>query len=33
MLDDMAVTGQVTHAGNGGGQARVAGWSVRGIPR
>ena len=30
MLDDMVVTGQVTHAGNGGGQARVAGWSVPG---
>ena len=30
MRDDTVVTGQVTGAGNGGGQARVAGWSVPG---
>ena len=30
MLDDTAVTGQVGGAGNGGGQARVAGWCVPG---
>ena len=30
MRDDMVVTGQVTRAGNGGGQAGVAGWSVPG---
>ena len=30
MRNDTMVTGQVTRAGNGGGQARVAGWSVPG---
>jgi serine/threonine-protein kinase len=30
MSDDTMVTGQVTHAGNGDGQLRVAGWSVPG---
>jgi hypothetical protein len=30
MLDDTMVTGQVTRAGNGGGHARAAGWSVPG---
>jgi eukaryotic-like serine/threonine-protein kinase len=30
MRNDTMVTGQVTRTGNGGGQARVAGWSVPG---
>ena len=30
MLDDAIVTGQVTRAGNGSGQAHVPGWNVPG---